>query len=368
MAEPFEYAIKKDVRNNPIVREVDEARQRELWKSVGVAAFLVVVLLFSAWQHFELLRHGYRLEQMQRERAAEEEAARQLRLEIETLRSPKRIEELATGELHLVAPTRDEAIVIERVVPAEPPANRWWHGGDDRLRRCRTRHRRQPRRPSGDWRVTLKRRAHRRRQPARPVGGRASKRGSVYLQVVDRADLVARAERQQKRTPARRRPSAATSSIAAAACWRPASTPTRSTRCRPRSTTKRGAVEAAVRCARRLHGARTPGSARAAQQPAQLRLRAAPGRRRTRRGASRRSISTASASSRRAAATIRTTSSRRTCSASSASTTRGSAASSRPTTRRFAARTARFWSTTDARAARLQPRRAAADRRLDRSS
>jgi cell division protein FtsL len=59
---------------------------------------------------------------MQRERAAEEETARQLRLEIETLKSPKRIEELATQKLHLVAPTRDEAIVIERVVPTEPPA------------------------------------------------------------------------------------------------------------------------------------------------------------------------------------------------------------------------------------------------------
>jgi len=121
MAEPFEYAIKKDVRNNAIVREVDEARQRELWKSVGIAGFLVLVLLFSAWQHFELLRHGYEVEQLQRERSDEEDAARQLKLEIETLRSPKRIEALATERLHLVAPTRDEAIVIERVVPAEPP-------------------------------------------------------------------------------------------------------------------------------------------------------------------------------------------------------------------------------------------------------
>jgi cell division protein FtsL len=121
MAEPFEYAVKKDVRNNPIVREVDEARQRELWKSVGIAGFLVLVLLISAWQHFELLRHGYQVEQLQRERADEEDAARQLKLEIETLRSPKRIEALATERLHLVAPTRDEAIVIERVVPAEPP-------------------------------------------------------------------------------------------------------------------------------------------------------------------------------------------------------------------------------------------------------
>ena len=121
--EPFEYAIKKDVRNNPIVREIDEEKQRELWQSVGIAGFLVVVLLFSAWQHFELLRHGYQVEELQRQRAAEQETARQLRLEIETLKSPKRIEALATGQLHLVAPSRDEAIVIERVVPANPPAS-----------------------------------------------------------------------------------------------------------------------------------------------------------------------------------------------------------------------------------------------------
>ena len=120
--EPFEYAIKKDVRNNPIVREVDEARQRELWKSAGVAGFLVMVLLFSAWQHFELLRHGYQIEELNRERAAEEEAGQQLRLEINTLRSPKRIEALATERLHLVAPSAEEAVVLERAQPANPPA------------------------------------------------------------------------------------------------------------------------------------------------------------------------------------------------------------------------------------------------------
>lgn len=122
MPESFEYAIKKDVRNNPIVREVDEVRQREMWKSVAIAGFLVLVLLFSAWQHFELLRHGYEIEEMQRQRAAEEETTRRLKLEIETLRSPRRIEALATEKLHLVAPTQDEAVVIERVQPSDPPA------------------------------------------------------------------------------------------------------------------------------------------------------------------------------------------------------------------------------------------------------
>jgi cell division protein FtsL len=119
--ETFEYAIKKDVRNNPIVREVDRDRHREMWRSVALGVFLVLVLLFSAWQHFELLRHGYRLEQMQRERAQEAEINRHLRLEIDTLRSPARIERLATGRLQMIAPGPDDAAVIERVVTTPPP-------------------------------------------------------------------------------------------------------------------------------------------------------------------------------------------------------------------------------------------------------
>ena len=116
----FERAIKKDIRNNPIVREVDRARQRELWRSVGIGVFLVLVLLFSAWQHFELLRHGYQIEQMQEERAHALEVNRHLRLEIETLKSPARIERIAREQLSLVAPDTDEAIVLERVAPVDP--------------------------------------------------------------------------------------------------------------------------------------------------------------------------------------------------------------------------------------------------------
>jgi cell division protein FtsL len=120
-AETFEYAIKKDVRNNPIVREIDRERHREMWRSTLIGVFLVLVLLFSAWQHFELLRHGYRLEEMQRERANEEAINRHLRLELETLRSPERIERMATGRLRMVAPSADDAIVIERVIQTPAP-------------------------------------------------------------------------------------------------------------------------------------------------------------------------------------------------------------------------------------------------------
>jgi cell division protein FtsL len=117
----FEYAIKKDIRNNPIVREVDRDRHRDMWRTATLSVFLVGVLLFWAWQHFELLRHGYRVEQMQRERAAETEINRHLRLEIDTLKSPVRIERLATERLKMVAPAAGEATVIERVTAAPAP-------------------------------------------------------------------------------------------------------------------------------------------------------------------------------------------------------------------------------------------------------
>jgi cell division protein FtsL len=116
----FEYAIKKDVRNNLIVREVDDERQRQLWRSLAIGGFLVVVILFSAWQHFELLQHGYKIQKMQKQRAEEEEINRHLRLQIATLRAPGRIAGLAK-ELHLVAPSSAEAIVIQRVTPSAPP-------------------------------------------------------------------------------------------------------------------------------------------------------------------------------------------------------------------------------------------------------
>jgi cell division protein FtsL len=120
--EAFEYAIKKDIRNNPIVREVDEARLREMLRSTVVGVFVVAIVLYSAWQHFELVRYGYRIEQMQQQRATEEKVNRHLKLNIQTLSRPDRIEQLASRRLKLVQPTADDTFILERVVPSEPPA------------------------------------------------------------------------------------------------------------------------------------------------------------------------------------------------------------------------------------------------------
>jgi cell division protein FtsL len=82
----------------------------------------VAVVLFSVVQHFELVRHGYLIEELQQQRLKEEEMNRHLRLQIESLRAPGRIEEIARTKLNMEEPSREQAIVIERVVPSQPPS------------------------------------------------------------------------------------------------------------------------------------------------------------------------------------------------------------------------------------------------------
>jgi cell division protein FtsL len=121
--ESFEWAIKKDVRNNPIVREVDLERHREMWRSVGLSLFLVVVLLFVAWQHVTLQQYGYRMEVTQDLLAKENIITRRLRLDIEAMRSPKFVELLAMKKLHMVTPGSADTVVIERVIETPPPTS-----------------------------------------------------------------------------------------------------------------------------------------------------------------------------------------------------------------------------------------------------
>ncbi|MPY88300.1 MAG: hypothetical protein GEU99_10275 [Luteitalea sp.] len=117
----LEFAMKTDVRNAQVVRELDRQRQRELWRAALIGICLVGLVLFSAWQHFELRRLHYQTVQLQQERTAELMVRRHLRLEIATLAAPRRIEEVATTLLNMTRPAATHTEVIERVRAAPAP-------------------------------------------------------------------------------------------------------------------------------------------------------------------------------------------------------------------------------------------------------
>ena len=116
-----EYAIKKDVRNNPVVRGVDVQQRQELFRDLLVGTAIVGMLLFSAWQHYLLIDHSYKVQQMLTERAGEERLNRQLRLEVESLRAPDVVERRAMKELGMVYPAPEQTLVIERVSSSVAP-------------------------------------------------------------------------------------------------------------------------------------------------------------------------------------------------------------------------------------------------------
>jgi cell division protein FtsL len=116
-----EYAIKKDVRNNPVVRGVDVQQRQELFRSLLVGAAIVGMLLFSAWQHYLLIDHSYRVQQLLTERASEERLNRRLRLEVESLRAPEIVEKRAMKELGMIYPAPEQTLVIERVSSSTAP-------------------------------------------------------------------------------------------------------------------------------------------------------------------------------------------------------------------------------------------------------
>ncbi len=120
MSIDVEYAIKKDIRNNPVVREVDVQQKRDFLRTTCIALLIVAMGLFAAWQHFKILQNGYEVQKLQQARAAEESVNRKLRLEVEMLRAPQRIERIALHDLRMVSPVSKDTLVIERATPSAP--------------------------------------------------------------------------------------------------------------------------------------------------------------------------------------------------------------------------------------------------------
>jgi cell division protein FtsL len=92
-----------------------------MWRSVGLGVFLVAALIFFVWRQVELLQHGFEVSELRDERIAQENVNTHLRVTLESLRSPSRIEELAKSKLRMITPGPDETDVIERVIVDEAP-------------------------------------------------------------------------------------------------------------------------------------------------------------------------------------------------------------------------------------------------------
>src|SRR5687768_83606 len=117
MSIDLEYAIKADIRNNTVVREIDVRQRREMWRTVFLVVLTVGTFLLVAWQRTTIQTLGMQIESLKLEQVQEREAYRQLRLNLATLQAPRLIESRARA-IGMRPATLDETLVMERPDPA----------------------------------------------------------------------------------------------------------------------------------------------------------------------------------------------------------------------------------------------------------
>ena len=117
------FDVRKRVQNRAIIREVDEARQRDLVRTVLGGACVLATVLFAAWQHLDARRLDREAVTLDARESHLREAQRHLVIEKGTLESPARIEAIALRQLGMKAPTHETSAVIERVTVTPPPTS-----------------------------------------------------------------------------------------------------------------------------------------------------------------------------------------------------------------------------------------------------
>jgi hypothetical protein len=122
MSVDLEFAIKQDIRNNPVVREVDAVQRREFFRLLGGAAAVLVTLLVILWPRFSQQRQSYRLEDLRQDIEIEKQLNRKYTLELETLQRLPELEQRAAA-IGMIVPSENDTVVLERVAPS-PRANR----------------------------------------------------------------------------------------------------------------------------------------------------------------------------------------------------------------------------------------------------
>lgn len=120
MSIDLEYAIKTDVRNNPVLREADLRHGQELRRTLWLGVLTVAMLLFSVWQRSNMVAAGYELNYLRAAVESESVSTRQFRLNLEAEQAQQVIERRAEA-LGLRRPSLKDTLVLERSHDSAPP-------------------------------------------------------------------------------------------------------------------------------------------------------------------------------------------------------------------------------------------------------
>ncbi|MGH7369416.1 MAG: septum formation initiator family protein [Candidatus Methylomirabilaceae bacterium] len=94
-------------------RGADRLWRFDLVPSLCLGGLVLLGVLFYVWQHIQVVRLGYEIEQLQGERVTLLRREKELRVDLARLKSLRRVEEIARRELGLTTPVSGQVMTIE---------------------------------------------------------------------------------------------------------------------------------------------------------------------------------------------------------------------------------------------------------------
>jgi len=117
---PIEIHLEKRI-NNYVVREPDARSHRDYVVVTVFGAMFLLGLFVYAWQHYQWIQYGYRIEEAQKKKEQLAEVGRQLRLERASLRNPQRIDAIARRDLGMTVPAPGQLVTFSADAPLTIP-------------------------------------------------------------------------------------------------------------------------------------------------------------------------------------------------------------------------------------------------------
>lgn len=119
---PIEVHLEKRIINKNVVRETDAKSHRDYILVTILGGMFLFGLFTYAWQHYQWIQYGYRIEEAQKKKEQLTEAREQLRLERSSLRNPQRIDAIARRELGMVVPVPGQLVTFSADAPLTIPS------------------------------------------------------------------------------------------------------------------------------------------------------------------------------------------------------------------------------------------------------
>jgi cell division protein FtsL len=99
-----EFYTVKSIDNSRLVRRIEPVKLRNYYKTLLLGGMVALFCMFYVYQHFRCIDLSFQLEDLKAKQMQAQSLNSELKLEIETLRDPARIDVIAQKELGLKRP------------------------------------------------------------------------------------------------------------------------------------------------------------------------------------------------------------------------------------------------------------------------